>query len=120
MDRPTSARQVQTGVALVTQTGDAVGRIVDGVAQVSALVSSIAVAAGEQASGLQQVNTAVSGMDGATQQNAAMVEQATAAARRLAEEAASLAGEVARFETTATRVPARHPDVSRRARAYAA
>jgi len=40
-------------------------------------------------------------MDSVTQQNAAMVEQATAAARSLSAEAATLAREVARFKLDA-------------------
>ena len=60
-------------------------------------MSQIAASATQQSIGLQQVNTAVAEMDGVTQRNAAMVEQATDAARTLAQEAETLAREVARF-----------------------
>jgi methyl-accepting chemotaxis protein len=92
-----STAQVGSGVQLVGQTGEALQRIVDRVAEIDGLVSEIAASAQEQASGLQQVNTAVNQMDQVTQQNAAMVEESTAASHSLAEEAESLAASVARF-----------------------
>ncbi|MEH3037447.1 MAG: methyl-accepting chemotaxis protein [Sphingomonas adhaesiva] len=93
-----SSSQVQTGVEMVSEAGKALERIISRIAEISTLVSTIAISAQQQAGSLQQVNTAVSEMDGVTQQNAAMVEQATAAARSLADEADSLAVEVARFQ----------------------
>jgi methyl-accepting chemotaxis protein len=93
-----SSSQVDTGVALVHETGAALGRIIGRVGEISGLVTEIAATAKQQASGLHQVNIAVSEMDGVVQQNAAMVEEATAAARRLAGEAEALAQEVARFQ----------------------
>lgn len=92
-----SSEQVEVGVELVSETGKALERIIGRIGEISTLVATIAASAEQQATGLQQVNTAVSEMDGVTQQNAAMVEQATAAARSLANEAAGLAHEVARF-----------------------
>jgi methyl-accepting chemotaxis protein len=85
-------------VALVGETGEALERIVDQVAEVNGVVSEIAASAQEQASGLAQVNTAVNQMDQVTQQNAAMVEQATAASHTLAREADELSHLMARFE----------------------
>jgi len=93
-----STTQVNTGVNLVGQTGEALQRIVGRVAEIDGLVSEIAASAQEQATGLQQVNTAVNQMDQVTQQNAAMVEQSTAASHSLSQEAESLAGSVARFK----------------------
>jgi methyl-accepting chemotaxis protein len=92
-----SSEQVDVGVELVSETGQALQRIIGRFAQVSDLVSRIARSSEQQATGLQQVNAAVSEMDGVTQQNAAMVEQATAAARSLSAEADNLARQVARF-----------------------
>lgn len=92
-----STAQVGSGVQLVGQTGEALNRIVERVAEIDGLVSEIAASAQEQATGLQQVNTAVNQMDQVTQQNAAMVEESTAASHSLAQEAESLAGSVARF-----------------------
>ncbi len=92
-----SSEQVRLGVSLVGETGKSLTRIIGRIGEIDGLISEIADAAEQQATGLQQVNTAVSEMDGVTQQNAAMVEQATAAARSLADEANTLASEVARF-----------------------
>jgi methyl-accepting chemotaxis protein len=102
-----STTQVNTGVSLVGQTGEALQRIVGRVAEIDGLVSEIAASAQEQATGLQQVNTAVNQMDQVTQQNAAMVEQSTAASHSLSQEAESLAGSVARFQIGAVAQPAR-------------
>ena len=93
-----SSRQVDVGVKLVGQTGDALGRIVHQVNDISKLVGQIAEAAQEQAGGISQVNGAISDMDKMTQQNAAMVEESTAAARSLADEADRLADLVNRFD----------------------
>ncbi len=102
-----SSAQVNSGVALVGQTGEALQRIVGRVAEIDGLVSEIAASAQEQATGLQQVNTAVNQMDQVTQQNAAMVEESTAASHSLSQEAESLAGSVARFQIGAASAPAR-------------
>ncbi|MBD7941229.1 methyl-accepting chemotaxis protein [Brevundimonas guildfordensis] len=93
-----SGRQVEQGVNLVGQTGQALGRIVAGVAEIDGLMSEISASAQEQATGLQQVNTAVNQMDQVTQQNAAMVEESTAASHSLAQEADVLAASVAHFK----------------------
>ncbi len=93
----TSTTQVGSGVKLVGQTGEALQRIVDRVAETDGLVSEIAASAQEQAVGLAEVNTAVNQMDQVTQQNAAMVEQSTAASHSLAQEAQSLQASVAQF-----------------------
>ncbi|WP_191558830.1 methyl-accepting chemotaxis protein [Brevundimonas aurantiaca] len=109
----TSSTQVGSGVKLVGQTGEALQRIVDRVAEIDGLVSEIAASAQEQAIGLAEVNTAVNQMDQVTQQNAAMVEQSTAASHSLAQEAQSLQASVARFKVgSAAQVaaaPARAP-----------
>ncbi|WP_294194334.1 methyl-accepting chemotaxis protein, partial [uncultured Sphingomonas sp.] len=108
-----SSEQVEAGVALVSETGKALQRIITRIGEISTLVSTIAASAEHQATGLQQVNTAVSEMDGVTQQNAAMVEEATAAARSLAEEADRLTAEVSRFRNdTAARAPVAAPPAS--------
>jgi methyl-accepting chemotaxis protein len=93
-----SSEQVDAGVALVSETGSALKRIISSIGEVDGLVADIATSAEQQAAGLQQVNTAVTEMDGVTQQNAAMVEEATAAARSLAAEADQLATQIGRFK----------------------
>ncbi|QTC92217.1 globin-coupled sensor protein [Brevundimonas goettingensis] len=99
----TSTSQVGSGVGLVGQTGEALQRIVDRVAEVDNLVSEIAASAQEQASALHQVNVAINQMDQVTQQNAAMVEQTTAASHTLRQQADSLSGSVGQFQLAAQR-----------------
>jgi methyl-accepting chemotaxis protein len=88
---------VAQGVDLVGQTGRALARIAEQVAQINGVVSEIAASAQEQATGLHQVNAAVNQMDQVTQQNAAMVEEATAAAHSLREETDALSELIAQF-----------------------
>jgi methyl-accepting chemotaxis protein len=92
-----SAGQVERGVGLVGETGEALQRIVSQIAEITDVVGEIAASSKEQASGLAQVNTAVNQMDQVTQQNAAMVEQSTAASHALAREATELAQLMGQF-----------------------
>ena len=92
-----STAQVDQGVRLVTQTGEALGRIVAQVVEINTVIADIAASAQEQATGLQQVNTAVNEMDQVTQKNAAMVEETTAAAHELAVETEELDGLVSHY-----------------------
>ncbi len=94
-----SSRQVERGVRLVGETGQALEEIVGQVSEIDHLIAEIAQSAQEQATGLVEVNTAVNQMDQVTQQNAAMVEEATAAAGQLKREAADLADLVGGFRT---------------------
>jgi methyl-accepting chemotaxis protein len=92
-------------VRLVGETGAALTRIIERIAEIDSLVGDIAASAEQQATGLQQVNTAVAEMDGVTQQNAAMVEQSTAAARSLASDADDMARQIARFRIGTPETP---------------
>jgi len=94
----TSTSQVAEGVKLVSETGQALQRIVAHVDEVSKLVSEIAASAKEEATGIAEVNLAVNQMDQVTQQNAAMVEETTAASRMLADQTEELFGLVSRFQ----------------------
>jgi methyl-accepting chemotaxis protein len=78
--------QVQSGVALVGQAGQALATIVAEVKEISGHVNAIVDASREQSIGPQEISTAVNSMDQGTQQNAAMVEQSTAASHSLASE----------------------------------
>ncbi|MES2724186.1 MAG: methyl-accepting chemotaxis protein [Pseudomonadota bacterium] len=102
-----STAQVNDGVALVGQTGEALERIAVQISQINGVVSEIAASAQEQATGLHQVNTAVTQMDQMTQQNAAMVEQSTAAGHALRNEADTLMGLINRFDVGAAGVALR-------------
>ncbi|WP_165184220.1 methyl-accepting chemotaxis protein [Caulobacter soli] len=112
----TSTAQVETGVDLVGQTGQALQRIVDQVASIDALVNEISASATEQSTGLHEVNTAVNQMDQVVQQNAAMVEQATAATHSLKGEANELSALVSRFKVGAEGMAAPAPRASAPAR----
>jgi methyl-accepting chemotaxis protein len=96
-----STAQVEGGVKLVGQTGEALNRIVSQVAEINNVVAEIAASAQEQSTGLHEVNSAVNQMDQVTQQNAAMVEQSTAASHALAQEADELARLIGRFQVGA-------------------
>ncbi len=93
----TSSQQVNQGVNMVGQTGEALQAIVGKVGEIDALVSEIAASGQEQATGLNQVNAAVNQMDQTVQQNAAMVEQSTAASHALKGEAGNLMQMIGRF-----------------------
>lgn len=86
----TSGMQVDAGVKLVNETGQALGRIVNRVSDLNELVKNIANSSNEQAIALEEVNLAVNQMDQVTQQNAAMVEENTAASYSLSNEADEL------------------------------
>ena len=95
----TSTAQVERGVKLVGDTGEALAGIVNKVAEIDSLISEIASSSHEQATGLAQVNIAINQMDQVTQQNAAMVEEANAAAANLSNESHELTRLVSRFRT---------------------
>ncbi len=127
----TSSTQVERGVSLVGNAGQALTGIVEKVAEIDGLISEIALSSQEQATGLNQVNSAVNQMDQVTQQNAAMVEEATAAAANLRTESVELAGLVGRFKVgdgargaqlaqPGRHAPARNPVAAERARVAAA
>ncbi|WP_176559539.1 methyl-accepting chemotaxis protein [Rubellimicrobium roseum] len=94
-----STTQVDQGVNLVAETGQALRRIVQSVNEINELISAIAAGASEQSAGLAQVNVAIAQMDQITQQNAAMVEETTAAVRVLASQTEGVAQQVDRFRT---------------------
>jgi methyl-accepting chemotaxis protein len=101
-----STQQINQGVALVGQTGEALHQIVSKVSEIDALVSEIAASSQEQALGLGQVNSAVNQMDQVVQQNAAMVEESTAASHALRGEATNLVQMVSRFRVNGEAQPA--------------
>jgi methyl-accepting chemotaxis protein len=93
-----STTQVDQGVLLVTQTGQALARIVAQVVEINGVVTDIAASAQEEATGLQQVNSAVNEMDQVTQKNAAMVEETTAASHALDGEIGELGRLIGRYQ----------------------
>jgi methyl-accepting chemotaxis protein len=93
-----SSTEVEGGVKLVREAGDALKTIGVFIMEMNSHMESIATSANEQSTGLAEVNVAVNSMDQNTQQNAAMVEQSNAASSTLAMEAARLRELVNRFE----------------------
>ena len=92
-----SSIEVESGVKLVRDTGEALKTIGGFITEINQHMDSIATSAKEQSVGLAEVNTAVNSMDQTTQQNAAMVEQSTAASASLAMEAEKLRDLVGQF-----------------------
>ncbi len=93
-----SSVEVQSGVKLVSQTGEALKTIEDYIVTINQHMDAIATSAREQSVGLSEVNTAVNQMDQVTQQNAAMVEESNAASAALAGEAERLRDLISRFQ----------------------
>ncbi|SKA36882.1 globin-coupled sensor protein [Consotaella salsifontis] len=85
-----SSSQIHAGVGLVTETGDALQKIVRRSNDIRQEVAAIAETADNQANSVSEVNNAIGQIDQTTQQNAAMVEQATAVAHTLNDEAGNL------------------------------
>jgi methyl-accepting chemotaxis protein len=93
-----SGAEVQNGVKLVRETGDALKTIESHVVTINEHINAIATAAREQSVGLAEVNSAVNQMDQVTQQNAAMVEETNAAGANLASESTKLRDLLTRFQ----------------------
>ena len=92
-----SSDHVTAGVELVQNTSDVLKRTIAAFGEVSDQVTAITEATQTQASNIEEINAAVSYLDQMTQQNAAMVEQTSAAGASLANEADTMAGQVAAF-----------------------
>ena len=99
-----SGQDVETGVALVEKTYEALERIATRVSEITTLVAAAAVSAEEEARGVAEVNLAIAQMDRITQGNAAMVEENTAASHTLAQESKALFLQVQQFKVTETPV----------------
>jgi methyl-accepting chemotaxis protein len=94
-----SHEQVESGVALVNQSGSALGDILEQVSRINALVGDMANVSEQQAVGIKQITTAVSEMDNVTQKNAAMVQENRDVAGSLSSRTTALAQMVAFFRT---------------------
>jgi methyl-accepting chemotaxis protein len=79
-----SSSQVENGVRLVGQAGEALKRISTQVKAASDIVSKIADSAAEQDTTLRSISSSLNHLDQATQHNAAMAEETTASAEALA------------------------------------
>ncbi|WP_066468503.1 methyl-accepting chemotaxis protein [Bosea sp. WAO] len=94
-----SNAEVEAGVKLVRQAGDALTRIVEASRKVQATVSEVAAASAEQANGIEEMSQTVAHMDEMTQQNAALAEQSAASAGSLSGKIGELNALVASFRT---------------------
>ncbi|NKN39634.1 HAMP domain-containing protein [Agrobacterium sp. a22-2] len=93
-----SAVEVESGVRLVSGTGEALKTIESYIVTINEHMNSIAISAREQATGLKEVNIAVNQMDQVTQRNAAMVEESNAASTNLASESSKLRDLIGHFK----------------------
>ena len=93
-----SEAHVQSGVTLVTRTGEALQKIGGHVQSINSNVKAMVTSSQEQSVGIQEINTAVNQMDQVTQQNAAMVEETTAAVHTVFGETETLNQAISRFQ----------------------
>ncbi|MBT9371089.1 methyl-accepting chemotaxis protein [Rhizobium sp. CSW-27] len=92
-----SSIEVESGVRLVSETGQVLKAIEQNISAVNERIEAIANAAKEQSLALAEVNSAINQMDQMTQQNAAMVEESNAASASLANETSALRELLGRF-----------------------
>ena len=97
-----SSDEVEGGVKLVSQTGDALKTIESYIVEINRHMEAIATSAREQSIGLSEVNMAVNQMDQVTQKNAAMVEESNAASATLAMEVDRLRSLISQFRLEMT------------------
>jgi methyl-accepting chemotaxis protein len=93
-----STTEVESGVKLVRETGEALKTIERYVVTINQHMEAIATSSREQSLGLAEVNTAVNQMDQVTQRNAAMVEETNAASATLAGESRKLHELISQFK----------------------
>jgi methyl-accepting chemotaxis protein len=93
-----SVGKVETGSALVNQTGATMNEIVASVKRVADIMGDISAASAEQEAGIGQINEAIDQMDSMTQQNAALVEEAATASGSLRDQADKLTQVVSVFK----------------------
>lgn len=97
-----SSQQVENGVKLVGQTGEALQRIGEQITTANEIVSSIAKSAVEQDATLSSIATSINELDKQTQQNAAMAEESTASAEVLSRDTGQLLALIEAFKVDRT------------------
>ncbi len=98
-----SSGQVDQGVRLVGEAGEALKRISDQIKAANEIVSKIAHSASEQDTTLRSISSSMNQLDAATQQNAAMAEETTASAETLAADTEDLLGLIRGFHVSDSR-----------------
>jgi methyl-accepting chemotaxis protein len=94
-----SNSEVEQGVKLVRQAGEALTRIVSASQKVTGTIQDISAATGEQANGIEEMSQAVAHLDEMTQANAALAEQSAASAGSLSGRIGELNALVSAFRT---------------------
>ena len=94
-----SSTQVENGVHLVEETGEALSQIIAHVSDVRKLVAQISAATSEQSTGITEVTHAVHEVEQITQRNAAMVEENNAEIHGLRQRVETLSEKIERFKT---------------------
>jgi methyl-accepting chemotaxis protein len=97
-----SSSQVENGVRLVGEAGDALKRISDQIKSSSEIVSKIAHSAAEQDTTLRSISSSLNQLDAATQHNAAMAEETTASAEALAADTEELLNLIRNFRVSSS------------------
>ena len=100
-----SSGQVQNGVQLVGQAGEALKRISDQIKSANEIVTKIAHSASEQDTTLRSISSSMNQLDVVTQQNAAMAEETTASAEVLATDTEALLELIRRFKVSSGAAP---------------
>lgn len=96
-----SSGEVQNGVRLVCETGEALKRISGQIGVASQIVEKIANSAAEQDLTLRSIASSLNQLDVATQHNAAMAEETTASAEALAKDTEELLTLISTFRVAA-------------------
>ncbi len=94
-----SSERVETGGAIVLETGKAIAQVVTDVQMLFGLINDIASASDAQNTDVQAIAGMLTKLDDATHQNAALVEQAAAATSSIRQESARLVSAVGVFRT---------------------
>jgi methyl-accepting chemotaxis protein len=97
-----SSTQVDHGVRLVGEAGEALKRISGQIKAANEIVSKIAHSASEQDTTLRSISSSMNQLDAATQQNAAMAEETTASAETLASDTEDLLDLIRGFRISAS------------------
>ena len=103
-----SSTQVENGVRLVGEAGDALKRISDQIKSSSEIVNKIAHSAAEQDTTLRSISSSLNHLDTATQHNAAMAEETTALAETLAADTEELINLISTFRVSGTQSGSLH------------
>ncbi|MEL6682436.1 MAG: methyl-accepting chemotaxis protein [Pseudomonadota bacterium] len=100
-----SSHQVEHGVELVRQAGQAIEGIIVRVKEITTAMSSFAASSQEQSRGLNEINIGVSSLDSVTQRNAAMAVQLTTDSANLDAQAQELSDLMQQFRLANVATP---------------